>query len=193
MRSGIIASSVLALAIGLAAVPAHSQVFTPSYMGPRATSDVGVYFSDGPGDFAVEGIWRGAYGGQNIGLRAGIADTDDLMVLLGGEFKSVLQQGSPLDLAITVAGQGAFGDYDGFGFMAGLAIGHTFALDELQVTPYVHPRIGLINSLGGNSDTDFEVLADFGVDARLTDNIEIRFAFPLDSNASDWGIGFAWR
>lgn len=193
MRSGIIASSLLALAVGFAAVPAHSQVFTPSYMSPRVTSDVGVYFSDGPGDFAVEGIWRGAYGGQNIGLRAGIADTEDVMVLVGGELKSVIQQSSPLELALTASGQGAFGDWDGFGFLLGLGIGHTFILDQLQVTPYVHPRVGLINSLGGNSDTDFEVLADFGIDARLTENIEIRFAFPLDSESSDWGVGFAWR
>lgn len=191
MRSGIIASSLLVL--GLAAAPAYGQVFTPTYMAPRASSDVGVYFSDGPGEFAVEGIWRGIYGGQNVGLRAGLADTEDVMVLLGAEYRNALTQSTPLDLSVTAAGQGAFGDFSAFGFLLGLSVGHTFALDELAVTPYVHPRFGLINSFGGDDELDLELVADFGIDARLTENVEIRFAFPLDSEGSDWGVGFAWR
>lgn len=182
-----------AAAIALATAPVQAQVFTPSYMAPAPSADAGVYFSEGPGDFAVEGIWRGNFGGQNLGLRAGIADTEDLSVLVGVDFRRPLVQRSPLDFSLTAAGQGLIGDYDGFGFLLGLALGYTFGLDDLALTPYLHPRVGLINSLGGNDDLDLELLADFGLDLRLTRNLEIRFAFPLDSEGSDWGVGFAWR
>ena len=40
----------------------EAQVFTPTFMAPRSSSDVGIYLSDGPGDFSVEGIWRRRFG-----------------------------------------------------------------------------------------------------------------------------------
>lgn len=185
--------SLAAVAVCISAAPAYSQVFTPTYQAPAPSADVGVYFSEGPGDFAVEGIWRGNYGGHNLGLRAGLADTDDLSVLLGLDYRKALIQRSPLDLSLTAAGQGIFGDFSGFGALLGLSLGHTFDLGELALTPYLHPRVGLIDSFGGDDEVDLELLADFGIDARVTQNLEIRFAFPLDSHGSDWGVGFAWR
>ena len=37
---------------------AQAQVFTPTFLGPRSSSDFGVYLSDGPGELAAEAIWN---------------------------------------------------------------------------------------------------------------------------------------
>ena len=47
------------MALLLAAPPAAAQVFTPTFTSPRLVDDLGIYLSDGPGDLALEGIWRG--------------------------------------------------------------------------------------------------------------------------------------
>lgn len=189
MRKNVVWAAVAAF---LATAPAQGQVFTPTYMAPAAAADVGVYFSEGPGDFAVEGIWRGNYGGHNLGLRGGIADTDDISLLVGLDYRKPILQRDPLDVSLSAGVQGFFGDFSGFGFMLGLPLGHTWDMEEIALTPYVHPRIGLIDVPGGDTELDLELLADFGLDVRLASNVELRFAFPLDSYA-DWGVGFAWR
>lgn len=172
----------------------EAQTFTPTFMAPYASSDVGVYLSDGPGDFAIEGIWRGNYGGQDLGLRGGVADTDDLSILVGAEIRHPVALAAPLAIAVTGSAQGVFGDAEGVGFLVGLTGGYRFGDPSLSFTPYLHPRIGLVKELGGG-DFDLELLADFGLDVRLSPQLDLRFGVNIDSQrgAADWGVGFAWR
>jgi len=171
----------------------EGQVFTPSYMAPRQASDVGLYLSDGPGSFAVEGIWRRGYGAYDLGLRAGVADTRDVSILIGAELRNPIAVGAPLDLAVTGSAQGMIReDNSGAGFLVGLSLGHTFGATEIAFTPYLHPRAGIVTGFGGG-DADLELLADLGFDVRLNPDVEIRFGLALDDRTSAWGIGFAWR
>ncbi|HEV2148301.1 MAG TPA: hypothetical protein VGR37_12930 [Longimicrobiaceae bacterium] len=182
-------------ALGLAAVSAGAagaQVFTPTYMSPRMTNDIGVYVGDSPrdpGDLAIEGIWRGG----PLGLRVGFADGPDDALLVGGEFRNPIPlAGAPFGLAFTAGIQAAIGDADALGFQAGLTAGHTFLSPGFAFTPYIHPRIAFINGFGGDDELDLEVLADVGFDLGIAPNLILRFGANLGEGA-DWGFGFAWR
>lgn len=170
--------------------PAHAQVFTPTYTSPRLLNELGVYVSDGPGDIAVEGIWRGG----PLGLRVGFVDAADGLLSVGAEIRSPIAiAGTPLGLAFTAAGQGLIGDVDGVGVVAGLSAGYTFMTPGIAITPYLHPRIGAVNDLGSSDDWDFEVLADVGVDLEFVPNILVRLGISLGDVGADWGVGLAWR
>lgn len=190
MRTRLLFSVLVASLLGGGALEA--QVFTPTFMAPRSASDLGVYLSDGPGDFAVEGIWRSGMGGYDLGLRVGLADTNDLSVLVGAELRSPIAVGAPLDLAVTGAAQGMFGDVTAAGFLFGLALGHTFAAPPLAFTPYLHPRVGLVKPWN-DADFELELLADFGIDVRISPRLDLRFGIGVDDFGADWGVGFAWR
>ena len=185
---------LLLLGISLSAAPATAQVFTPTYMAPGSSSDVGVYLSDGPGDFAIEGIWRRAGGAWDLGLRGGLADTRDLGILLGAELRNPLSTGAPLDIAVTGHAQGLIiPDFDsGVGFLVGLSLGYTFASPEISFTPYLHPRAGIVAGFG-DDDLDLELLADFGFDVRINQSLEFRFGLSFEDMGADWGVGLAWR
>src|SRR5687768_14179284 len=73
--------AVVAGALAMTAGAADAQVFTPSYQSPVVMNDLGVYLSDGPGDLAVEGIWRGG----PLGLRLGYVDAADGLLSLGAD------------------------------------------------------------------------------------------------------------
>lgn len=171
----------------------EAQVFTPTFMAPRSSSDVGIYLSDGPGDFSVEGIWRRSFGGYDLGFRVGVADMDDVAILVSGELRNPIALGAPLDLAITGAAQGAFGDRSAGGFVLGLSIGHTFASPELALTPYLHPRIGLVKGFRRSDEFDLDLLADLGFDLRISPRLDLRLGIGLVDRGADWGVGFAWR
>jgi len=194
MRTLAAAAAVLAVS----AQAAGAQVFTPTYLAPRVSSDLGVYVSDGPGDLAVEGIWRRALaGGSGIGLRAGFADADGgSALLLGIDYRNPLSLAgtAPLDLALTLGAQGALGDLDAIGAQVGLSIGYTFNTPEVTVTPYVHPRLAFVNVDTGNGDDESEIdpRADLGIDVGFAPNLSLRFGANLGDGA-DWGIGLAWR
>lgn len=182
-------------ALGLMAVSAAAagaQVFTPTYMSPRISNDIGVYLGDSPiepGDLAIEGIWRGG----PLGLRVGFADGVDDALLVGAEFRNpVALGGAPLSLAVTAGIQAAIADADALGFQVGLTAGHTFLSPGMAFTPYIHPRIGLINGFGGDDELDLELLADVGFDLGLSPNLILRFGANLGDGA-DWGFGLAWR
>lgn len=193
MKNGIRAICATFGAVALQVTIAQAQVFTPTYMAPRSASDVGIYLSDGPGSFAVEGIWRRSYGGYDLGLRAGLADTRDVSILIGGEYRNPISTTSPIDIAFTGHAQGVLSDgRSAAGFLAGLSVGHTFVADGLSFTPYLHPRAGLVTGFG-NDDLDLELLADFGFDLRFSPTMELRFAIAFEDRGADWGIGFAWR
>jgi hypothetical protein len=189
-----LAFACAAAAALMAAVPAAAQVFTPTFQSTRrGGSDIGLYLSDGPGDLAVEGLWRRNFGTGDLGLRAGFADAGDGYVLLGADWRQPLALGTaPVDLALTFGAQGALGDVSGIGAQVGLDFGHTFAQPEVTITPYVHPRLALVSALGDNGDAELDVLADIGADFDFAPNLSLRVGVNLGDGA-DWGIGLAWR
>lgn len=169
---------------------ASAQVFTPTFTSPRLLNELGVYLSDGPGDLAVEGIWRGG----PLGLRVGYVDVAGGALSVGAEIRSPLPiQGAPLGLALTAGAQGLLGDADAVGIQGGLTAGYTFRAPGMFITPYLHPRIGMVNSFGGNNDWDLEVLADIGADVEFWTNLVIRLGINLSDIGSNWGVGLAWR
>lgn len=177
-----------------AAGSVQAQIWTPTYMAPRSSSDFGIYLSDGPGDLAVEGIWRRGAGGYDLGLRVGVADTEDLSLLVGGELRSPLAVGAaPLDLALTAGIQGLLGDAEALGAQLGLTLGHTFVPGAFTLTPYIHPRIGVVSGLGRRDDADLDLLADLGIDFGFSPNLLLRIGIPFEQPGSGLGIGLAWR
>jgi hypothetical protein len=182
-----------AVALSALAEQARAQVFTPTFQSTRRGSDIGLYLSDGPGDLAVEGIWRRGFGTGDLGLRAGFADIGSGDVLLGADWRQPLALGTaPIDLALTFGAQGAFGDVDGIGGQVGIDFGHTFAQPGLSITPYVHPRLAVVSALSDNADAELDVLADIGADFDFAPNLSLRLGVNLGDGA-DWGIGLAWR
>jgi hypothetical protein len=176
---------LLAAGILFGTTTVEAQVFTPSFMAPRRSMDVGVYLSDGPGEFAVEGIWRRGFGEFDLGFRAGVADTPEASILLAGEYRNPLALSAPIDVSITAAVQGAIGGTSTLGAMVGTSIGHTFATPEINFTPYFHPRIGLI-------EDDLEMLADLGLDLGVGSSLEVRLAIVVEEAGSEWGVGLSW-
>lgn len=168
-----------------------AQIFTPTYLSPRTSSDVGVYFNDGPGDFSVEGILRRGFGGYDLGFRGGLADTGDLLVLLGLDYRNPIMAGEPLGVAVTGGAQAGLGDASVFGLTAGLTVGPTVAADGVTFTPYAHPRVALVDGTGGDG-MDLELLADIGVDLAFN-RLELRFGATFEDQGADWGIGISWR
>lgn len=192
MRKQVFATAALAAAL-FAAAPARAQVFTLPFQSTERGNDIGLYLSDGPGDLAIEGIWRRGFGTGDLGLRAGFADSDNGELLLGADWRQPLALGTqPIDLALTFGGQAALGDADAIGGQVGLVFGHTFTQPGLRVTPFVHPRLAVVAGLGDNSDTELDVLADLGADFGFAPNLSLRVGVNLGEGA-DWGIGLAWR
>lgn len=188
MRKTVFAVAVAAALV--AANGAEAQVFTPTFTSPRLTNDLGIYLNDGPGDLGVEGIWRGG----PLGLRVGYMDVFDGLLTIGGELRNPLPMtGAPLGLAFVAGAQGALGDNGGVGVQAGLSAGYTFIGSGMAVTPYIHPRIGLVNNIGPSDDMEVEVLADLGFDLEFSNNLILRFGGNLGNIGSNWGIGLAWR
>lgn len=180
----------IAAAIVLSAVSLEAQVFTPTYQSPRIVNEMGGYLSDGPGDLALEGIWRGG----PLGLRVGYADVLDGVLSISGELRSPLAAGGvPLGLAFTAAAQGLIGDRSAVGIQGGLTAGYTFSPDGLMITPYIHPRIAGVNGFGRNDSFELELLADIGVDVEFYNNMLLRFGFSLDDVGADWGVGLSLR
>lgn len=181
---------LLVLGLLLTALPAQAQVFTPTFTSPRLTNDLGIYLSDGPGDLAIEGIWRGG----PIGLRVGYVDALDGLLSLGGELRSPIAiANAPLGLAFTAGVQGLIGDESAFGVQAGLSAGYTFVPGSVAFTPYIHPRIGLVNDLRPGSDLEVEALADLGLDVEFWNNLLFRVGVALDNVGANWGIGLGVR
>jgi hypothetical protein len=194
MKKHSYAGFVAVAAVVMAVAPARAQVFTPTFQSTERSNDIGVYLSDGPGELAVEGIWRRAFGTGDLGLRAGFADLGDGELLLGADWRQPLALGTqPIDVGLTFGGQAAVGDVDVFGAQVGLVFGHTFVEEGLHVTPYVHPRLAIAGGFGnGESDAELDVLADVGADFRFAPNLVLRVGVNIGDGA-DWGIGLAWR
>jgi hypothetical protein len=183
-------SLIMAVASLLAAAPLGAQIFTPSYMAPMPGSDVGIYISDGPGSFALEGVMRRHFGAYDLGFRAGVAGGENARLLLGGEYRAPLAFAAPLDFAFTAGAQGMLGERSGAGFQAGLSLGARLPTTGVAITPYIHPRFGIVNRDPGG--TEATVLADVGADFGFP-NLIFRIGFGLGGPTASWGMGFAWR
>jgi len=172
---------------------AHAQVFTlPFQSTARSANEIGLYLSDGPGDLAIEGVWRRGFGTGDLGLRGGFADLGDGYLLLGADWRQPLNlQTPPLDLALSLGAQGGIGDHSGVGGQVGLIVGHTFAETGVRITPFIHPRVAVTAPLS-DGDAQVDVLADLGADFDFAPNLSLRFGVNL-GDGPDWGIGLAWR
>jgi hypothetical protein len=179
----------LALALVFAGT-SQAQVFTPTYTSPRLLDEFSFAVADRPGDVALEGLWRGG----PLGVRVGYTDMEGGLLSVGGELRNQIPMpGAPVGLAFTAGAQGMFGDENAIGFQTGLSAGHTFVGTGLAVTPYIHPRVGLINSFAMDS-YEVRALADAGVDVEFHNNLLVRFGANIGENVgSNWGVGVGWR
>lgn len=180
------------LCVVLAPATAHAQIFTPTYLAPRSSADIGIYFSD-LGDIAVEGVVRRNYGNYDLGFRGGIADVGNAAILLGADFRNPIQiDAPPLDLALVAGAQGVIGDFTGGGAHLGVSLGGTFAPAEatFTLTPYLVPRVAFV---AVEDASDLEVLADLGIDADFAPNVSFRLNFGISDRGSNFGIGVALR
>ncbi|HEX6042223.1 hypothetical protein [Longimicrobium sp.] len=190
MKRTVSMSAVAAAAVLALSSTANAQVFTPSYQAPVPMNDLGVYLSDSPGDLTLEGIWRSG----PVGLRVGYVDAEpDGLISVGGEVRSPIATSAPIDVAFTAGAQGLIGDVDALGLQAGLSIGKRFVNPGLALTPYIHPRIALIDGLLQDDDWDTELLAELGLDAEFSQNLIFRLSVGLSDQTPDVGVGLAWR
>lgn len=187
MRRAILTTASAAAALVLSANAAQAQVFTPSYQAPVVMNDLGVYLSSGPGDMALEGVYRTG----PIGLRAGYVDARDGLLSLGGEVRLPIT--APIGLAFTAGAQGLLGNEDAIGLQAGLSIGQRFVNPGVALTPYIHPRIAFIEGIDPDSEFESEVLAELGLDAEFAGNLILRVSVGLSDETPDVGVGLAWR
>jgi hypothetical protein len=188
MRRTVFVPAVAAAALLASAQAADAQVFTPSYQAPVVMNDLGVYLSDSPGDLALEGIWRSG----PVGLRLGYVDTEpDGLVSLGGEVRVPVT--APIDIAFTAGAQGLIGEADALGLQAGLSIGQRFVNPGVALTPYIHPRIALVDGFAENDDFESELVAELGLDAEFSQNLILRLSVGLSDESPDVGVGLAWR
>jgi len=190
---------ILSLSIMVMALPsvAAAQLFTPSYLAPRTSTDVGLHISDGfgrGGGLAVEGIWRRGFGGYDLGARAGVGESaGDAVLLIGGDYRRPLDlQTAPVLVAATGGAQVAIGSASAFGFDVGATIGATFTPEGIRVTPYMHPRLALLRS-AESTNFGLALLADLGVEVEVQPNLMIRLGLGFGSDTADFGIGLAWR
>lgn len=190
----------LALGAALFAGSAHAQVFSPPFMSPTPSSDVGVYVSD-IGDLSVEGIWRRmSRGGSDIGIRAGYADLADGALMLGLETRNpVVLAGAPIGLAFTAGAQGLVGEgVTQLGGQVGFTAGQALRTPTVTVTPYIHPRLAVIADLDDaegvdeENEVELDVLADIGADFDFGSGVSLRLGINLAEGAN-WGLGLAWR
>jgi hypothetical protein len=189
MRRTVLMPAVAA-ALFVSASDIHAQVFTPTYQAPVVMNDLGVYVSDSPGDLALEGIYRAG----PVGLRVGYVDAEpDGLISVGGEVRAPIGEAAPLDVAFTAGAQGLIGDVDALGLQAGLTIGHRFVNPGLAFTPYIHPRIALIDGFAEDDEWETELLAELGLDAEFSQNLIFRLSVGLSDQTPDVGVGLAWR
>lgn len=179
-----IRGAVLAvLLLATTGTAAGQSTGTPVYMAPYrafAGSELGVSLSDpGPG-FALEGSYRtGINSTMDIGVRGGLHDTSwRTALLMGADFRArVLDHSNsfPLDGSFTVGLGVASGDGVTNGFLPiGFSMGRRILVEgsSVSLVPYVHPVITPV--FGDGNDTMVSI--GFGVDARVTPRLDVRFS-----------------
>lgn len=188
MRRGILLGF---LGLGMA-LPLRAQVFTPTYQSPYLGSDLGVYLSSGPGDFAAEAVLRRTFGGYGLGARFGLADVGNAAVVAGVELTAPLASLPPLEVNVLAGAQAVVGDDTGVGAHGGVGVGARVPVGTFALVPYGNVRLGLVDPLGP-ADADLDLLADLGVDLELARGFVVRLGFGLGDPTASWGVGFAVR
>lgn len=185
---------VVLAALLFGAARAEAQVFTPTFYGPADGGRFGVFLVDWA-DLGVEGSLRTASSGWTIGLRGGVLDSgEDISATVGADAQLPLAfPTAPLRTAFTLGGQAIFGDAEAFGGQVGLNIGAAFPAGGLVISPYIHPRVALVNGFGPDDETDLDLLADLGFNFGLGSGLTIHVAAELGGVGADWGVGFSMR
>lgn len=189
----LVALTVLA---GAVAPLAAQSTGTPIYQAPYrafAKSEIGISLSDPGNGFALEGSWRTAINQKmDIGFRGGIADRsgpNGTDLLVGTDFRARVldhNESFPLDGSFTLGLGVQSGDGYTVGYLPiGFSMGRRVLIEgsSVSLVPYVHPVFTPI--FGDGSGSDFSL--GFGVDARITPRIDLRFSAALGDRD---GIGF---
>ena len=181
------------------AAPAAGQAWdAPSFFAPGAANSLGVYFvTPDDVDPGLVAIWRQGDRNFDLGARVGLLDFADPLFLVGAEASgAVLRAGRdlPLDADWTLGLGATFGDDATlFRIPVGLAVGGEIDAGSFTLYPYVHPRIALETfAADDESETDFNVVADLGLDLRLGRAWLLRFGATFGDRDA-LGIGLAWR
>jgi hypothetical protein len=113
---------------------------------------------------------------------------------IGGELRAPIPAPSaPVSLAFIAGAQGIIGDQSAVGLQGGLSVGYTFVGPPVNITPYVAPRVALVDGFGPNDSMKAHLLADIGVDVDIQPRLSLRFGIGLTDTNDAWGIGLAWR
>jgi hypothetical protein len=184
----------------LAAPLAAQSTGTPVFQAPYrafANSELGLSLSDPGSGFALEGSWRTGLSGQSdIGLRAGLRDyRNTTSLLLGADYRMRLLDHNddfPLDGSFTLGLGVSSGDGFTVGYLpVGFSMGRRILVEGSQVSlvPYIHPV--LTPTFGDNGDDDVGFSLGFGLDARVTPRLDVRFSAAIGDQD---GIAFtaAW-
>lgn len=173
---------------------------SPSFLGPRPGSDIGLYLVDGEGSsFGFHGVWR-TDANPNLGLRLGYLDAgaDDILLFGAETWGDVILESAdfPLDLTWT-AGAGAWvNGSTTVSVPVGLSIGKTFDLEDspIAIQFYGHPRLALVIFENANNDLDLDLDGQFdlGSDFFLSPDLTLRVAASL-GRFDALGIGLALR
>lgn len=184
---------VTAAALLLFASRTEAQVFTPTFFGPGDAGRFGVFLVDW-GELGVEGVLRSASSGSSWGVRGGLLDSgDDVSVTIGADLQRAVALGlAPLRTAFTLGAQAIIEEESAVGVQAGLNLGATLVPGEFTFSPYVHPRVGLINGPGRGDEVDLELLADVGFNFGLS-RLTLHVGASLSDVGADWGIGVSTR
>lgn len=171
--------------------------------------DLGVYFfkSDAPRPFddplGIVAIWRQS-GNINLGVKAGVGDTDNAgeTILVGAELYGPLGSLLPntgLELAWNFGAGAVFGDdYAVFSVPVGMSIGVRLGSGNVSILPYVHPRVALdITSVEfageEETETDGSFAIDLGADINLGSSLILRLGGSLgDRDAFGAGLAIRW-
>jgi hypothetical protein len=196
------AASVMLLAV--AASPARSQSFYPSFQQPRVVSrEFNFAIADGDGLTPLVFQWReGTSPGTQLSLDLGLADPDsdllDTFFMVGGQYARMLTQARadmPLDILLAVGLFGRFGnDITSVGLPVGVSVGHRFPLTgtSMAVTPYVHPRVSLdYVSIADANDTEVNITFDVGGNLELTPQLALRLT-AMFGDIDAVGLSLAW-
>lgn len=203
-------SSLLSLLLVAFASPAAAQVWdAPTFFSPRPMDDIGVYVfqSNAPRGFddplGVVGMWRQS-GNINLGVKAGVGDTDNAgeTILVGAELYGPLGSLLPntgLELAWNVGAGAVFGDnYAVFSVPVGVSVGVRLGSGNVSILPYVHPRVALdivsVEFAGDEeTDTDGSFAIDLGADVNLGSSLILRLGKSFgDRDAFGAGLAIRW-
>jgi len=188
----------VALLLSVAASAAAQAWDAPSFFAPGAANSLGAYFVDPErADPGLVAIWRQGDRNFDLGARVGLLDFSDPLYLVGAEASGAILRASrdlPLDADWTVGLGATFGDDATlFRIPVGLAVGGTIGAGSVSLYPYAHPRIALETfAADDESETDFNVMADLGLDLRLGQAWLLRFGVTFGDHDA-LGIGLAWR